>query len=133
MTPDGDRDPDPRGGLVDVLYLVASRLRHPLFLVGLGAAILLTLIALWGPDGGQLYAALLAGLIFLLAVIWALTSGRPAPRTGHRVRTGVFSRAGNITQESGGDASSHEVSSGAFSAVRDIAQRGGRRRPPEER
>lgn len=130
MAADENPDLEPRG-LVGVLHVIASRLRHPLFLVGLGAAILLTLIALGGPDGGQLYAGLIAGLILVLAIIWALTTRRTTDSEGHRLRLGSHLKAeGDILQESG--RGGHRLRIGRRAHVQDIVQRSGPPAPPPD-
>lgn len=137
MDPEDAAAPDAERGLVGVLHVIATRLRHPLFLLGLGAAILLTIIAVAGPEGGQTYAALLAGMILAVSVIWALTSrrSRAAPRgTTNTVRMGAFSRTRDIRQSSGGRGATNTVRGGTGAQAGNIDQGdpAAQRTPPVE-
>jgi len=49
---------------------------EPILLIGMGGAVLLTLIALFGPGGAQIYALLLAALVVVVVVIRAVTLRR---------------------------------------------------------
>lgn len=58
-----------------------------LLLVAMGSAVLLALIGFVIPSAGQFYAWLLAGLVFALSLLWALTAGRREPRTTGKTTT----------------------------------------------
>jgi len=65
--------------LETALDKIIGRMKDPYFLAAIAAGILLVLIALAGPDGGEVYALVLAGLFFAFAVlrtVFELRSGR---------------------------------------------------------
>ncbi|MFK3981426.1 hypothetical protein ACI2K4_13740 [Micromonospora sp. NPDC050397] len=61
-----------------------------LLLVAMGSAVLLVLIGFVIPSAGQFYAWLLAGLVFALSLLWALTLRRREPTTTQKTASGNF-------------------------------------------
>ena len=71
-----DSEPDPGGWqpLVSTPLAVVRRLKEPILLAGMGAAALIAIVAVFVPSTGRTYAWLIAGLIFLLCLVWAVTA-----------------------------------------------------------
>lgn len=73
----GDAEPMGWRALVEAPVAVIRLLRgEPILLIGMGAAVLLTLIAIFGPGDAQVYALILAVLVVVVVVIRAVTLRR---------------------------------------------------------
>lgn len=72
-----------------LLGVVKGLTGQPLLLTAMGVAVVLALIAIFGPAGGQLYAGIVAALVLVLAVLWAVTHRSSDERSeGNVIRTG---------------------------------------------
>ncbi len=101
----GRAEPGGWGALVAAPMEVIRLLRgEPILLIGMGAAVLLTLMALFGPDGTQLYALTIAALVVVLVVIRAITMRRErsaSPGSGVEISARRGSRIAKIWNRDG--------------------------------
>lgn len=119
------------------LEVVKRLAGEPVLLIGMGGSVILALIAIFGPDGGQVYAWLVAGLILVLTVIWAiLPSSRTRGRRrgtdqaqerlrGNRARLGARSRIDRLEMTATGGGDPNDLRTGSRMDIGDLSMRSG--------